>query len=103
MSEEIQHELEEKFQLTLADWINKLCEDTTVFKLTNDQLNKYDSFLCISTYANSSLDVFTGKKIRFTSDKLEVRISLHMNNYIINRYQLSIDELLSIGWYIKND
>lgn len=101
MSEEIQHELEEKFQLTLADWINKVSNEfdfenevDAKIKLTNDLLNENNGFIVVNLHKQYMNDIFT---------KIQVKISLQIGNYEQYTYQFNIDELLSIGWYIKNE
>lgn len=90
-----------KLDWTLADWINKVSSEFDVeneinakIKLTNDLLNENNGFIVVNLHNQYMNDIFT---------KIQVNISLQMNNYVQNNYQLSIDELLSIGWYIKND
>ncbi len=90
-----------KLDWTLADWINKVSSEFDVeneinakIKLTNDLLNENNGFIVVNLHNQYMNDIFT---------KIQVNISLQINNYVQNNYQLSIDELLSIGWYIKND
>lgn len=54
---EIYHEPEEKFQLTLADWINKVSDEFDVenevnakIKLTNDLLNENNGFIVVNLH-----------------------------------------------------
>ncbi len=90
-----------KLDWTLADWINKVSSEFDVeneinakIKLTNDLLNENNGFIVVNLHNQYMNDIFT---------KIQVNISLQINNYVQNNYQLSIDEILSIGWYIKND